>query len=97
MVQRKQYSSQDNFFDQTYLSLSNGKSIPENVRSIRNYLSESNIPDLVWCGKGREIKKSDLRNQSTEYSNYELEGPHLGIFNNNHPRLEKDIVDLINR
>lgn len=84
------------FFDPTYLSLSNGNSIPENVRSISNYLSQRNIADIVAIGKGREIRKTDLRNPNTEYSNYELEGPHLGIFNNNQPRLKKDLVLLMN-
>jgi len=85
------------FFDSSYLPFSNGKSIPENVKSAVNYLSERNIADIVTIGKGREIKKTDLKNPNTEYSNHELKGPHIGIFNNNKSKLEEDIGNIIKR
>ncbi len=83
------------FFDPTYLSCSFGKSIPKNVRSITNYLSQRGVLDILEIGKGREIKKSDLENPETNYENIELDGPHLGIFRNNQGFLESKIKEML--
>jgi ribosomal protein L7Ae-like RNA K-turn-binding protein len=84
------------FFDPTYLQGNPGKSIPRNAKDIVNYLSKRNIPDFFsGYGKGREVSSSDLENRATIYSNRELRGTHLGIFDNNRNILDREIRTII--
>ena len=84
------------FFDPTYLQGNPGKSIPGNVRNVITYLSERNIPDFFsGYGKGRAVSDFDLENRATSYSNRQLTGSHLGIFNNNKFILNREIQTII--
>lgn len=83
------------FFDPTYLAFSSGGSIPENVAEVTTYLSQRNIPDAVAIGKGREVRKEDLRNPKCRFYNRELKGSHLRIFDENRSLLEKFVREEI--
>lgn len=82
------------YFDPTYLSYLSGDKIPVNVVDVIVYLSERNIFDILAIGKGRGVKPFDLENPNTQYSNYELRGPHIGIFSNNRQRLEVELKKI---
>ncbi len=81
------------FFDPTYLSFTSNK-LPDNVISLRNYLSQRNIPDIVEVGKGRRINSNDFQDYCL-YENIELKGTHLQIFNKNKTRIERGIEQYL--
>jgi hypothetical protein len=81
------------FFDPTYLCFTSNK-LPDNVKSLKNYLSERNIPDIVEVGKGRRLNAGDFEDYCP-YQNIELKGTHLQIFNKNKIRIERGIEQYL--